>query len=78
MIAYLEKRLATELHMAEVADSVCARNSHLHLAELYRLRIARIRAVHAGKPPARRVPGITGRDIGTLRASPADIGDRHI
>lgn len=56
---YLEKRLASALSMAERADGICARNSHLRLASLYRLRIAAVQVVSNGKAPQRlRTPPV--------------------
>ncbi|CAN5151532.1 hypothetical protein BH10PSE12_BH10PSE12_17370 [soil metagenome] len=69
MTAYLEKRLAAALRMAACADSVCARNSHLHLARLYRLRLMTMQAVHQGKrPPRLWVPA-------TKAKTPGEPGD---
>lgn len=52
MAIYLEQRLASALHMAECADSICARNSHLRLARLYRLRLTTMQAVSQGRQPS--------------------------
>jgi hypothetical protein len=80
MTIYLEKRLAAAMRMAACADSVCARNSHLHLAALYRLRLARMRAAAQGRMPDRaRAPRFRGPgDSGDMAAGPSNVSEHRV